>query len=71
MREAGVFEAAQHPAPEGAPEPMGSAWPDSGGHPSLKPGVSKGHPLGIIGAAVLTSEGQPGPEGAFLAPGLM
>lgn len=66
-----MLEAAQHPAPEGAPEPFGSARPDSGSHPSPKPGVSKGHPLGIIGAAVLTSERQPGPEGAFLAPGLM
>lgn len=68
----------QIPAPEGAPKPQRfsvlskfcPARPGSG-HPVPKLGISKGHPLRITGAAVLTSERQPRTEEASLAPGLM
>lgn len=65
-----MFSAVQYPAPEGVPKPFGSAQPDGGSHPTPKPEVSKGS-LGIIDAAVLTSERQAGAEEASLAPGLM
>lgn len=74
-----MFEAAQGPAAEGAPNTFDplvlsgfrAAGRPGGSHPAPKPGVSKGHLLGMTGAALLTSERQPGREEGSLAPGLM
>ena len=82
MSEVEVFETARGPGPKGAPQVLHSLSPEQGFHaagpesappstPAPKPGVSKGHPLGMTGAAILTSERQPGREEDSLAPGLI